>query len=607
MQAVILAAGYARRMRPFSDDCHKAMLEIGGTTILARIVEELTAAGVNDIHVATGYRADEVEAYLTRELPGPDYFFHRNERYRETNNIVSLALALDGVDADQDVLLVECDLLLSRGLLTRLARHRQGTLAVVDRYRTGMDGTVVTVENGLVTQVFPPYLQADDFEFRDTYKTLNIYRFSAEFCRETLRPLLAEHLAEVDETSYYEVVLARLGDLTEHAIAAEVVDGVDAEPWAEVDDPVDLAAARFLFEPSSRAEILAHTGGGRWGLDLTDFDQARNANFPTESMLAATRHALAALVSSRGSSQAVLDEKLAWFLESPHAHITALSGASQALPALARLWADRDVAIATPAYDELARRFPNARTFPDAPGIDTAELERLAATGGVIALANPNTLTGTTLDTAWLHGLAAAHPATTFLVDETHVEFSGRASLRSRLDAEPLANVVVIGSLGASVGVPGLRLGYLHSTDPAVRAALRDELPLRHLNSPAEHLLEILLKSRPQLAASLERCRADRDWFRLALLRVPFVAEVHPSGGNFLLARLHGGPSAGAALREHLLTDHAIDVPDVSGAFADRRPRLRIAVRAAEQNAALVSTLTRIGAIPTDHLLERAA
>ena len=117
----------------------------------------------------------------------------------------------------------------------------------------------------------------------------------------------------------------------------------------------------------------------------------------------------------------------------------------------------------------------------------------------------------------------------------------------------------------------------------------------------------ILLKSRPQLAASLARCRADRDWFRLALLRVPFVADVHPSGGNFLLVRLHGGPSAAAALHEHLLTEHATDVPDISGAFADHRPRLRIAVRSAERNAALVSTLTRIGAIPADALLEDAA
>jgi histidinol-phosphate/aromatic aminotransferase/cobyric acid decarboxylase-like protein/choline kinase len=604
MQAVILAAGSARRMRPFSDECHKAMLEIGGTTILARIVEELTDAGVTDIHVATGYRAEEVEAYLTTQLPGPRYRFHRNDRYDVTNNIVSLALALDGVDPDQDVLLVECDLLLSRGLLTRLTRHRQGTLAVVDRYRTGMDGTVVTVGDGLVTQVFPPYLQGDDFEYRNTYKTLNIYRFSAQFCRDTLRPLLHEHLADVDETSYYEVVLARLGDLTSHAIAAEVVDG---EPWAEVDDPNDLAAARFLFEPASRGEILAESGGGRWNLDLVDFDLARNAHFPTESMLAATRHALTAVVTGAGSSQAVLDEKLAWFLESPRERITALSGVSQVLPILARLWRDRSAAVPSPTYDELARTFPEATSFPDAtPDIATADLERLAETVDVVALANPNTPTGTALDPAWLHELAARHPQTTFLVDETHAPFSGRTSLRALLDAAPLANVVVVGSLGASLGVPGLRIGYLHSTDPALRADVAAQLPRRHLTSTAEHFIEILLKSRPQLAASLERCRADRDWFRLALLRIPSVAEILPSGGNFLLVRLHGPAANAATLRERLLRDGATDVPDATAAFADGRPRLRIAVRRPEENAALVATLTRLAANAADSM-ERTA
>ncbi len=603
MQAVILAAGSARRMRPFSDECHKAMLEIGGTTILARIVEELTDAGVTDIHVATGYRAEAVEAYLTTQLPGPRYRFHRNDRYDVTNNIVSLALALDGVDPEQDVLLVECDLLLSRGLLTRLTRHRQGTLAVVDRYRTGMDGTVVTVADGLVTQVFPPYLQGDDFEYRNTYKTLNIYRFSAAFCRDTLRPLLHEHLADVDETSYYEVVLARLGDLTSHAIAAEVVDG---EPWAEVDDPNDLAAARFLFEPASRGEILAESRGGRWNLDLVDFDLARNPHFPTEAMLAATRHALTAVVTGAGSSQAVLDEKLAWFLESPRERVTALSGVSQVLPILARLWSGRSVAVPSPTYDELARVFADATTFPDAPGIAKAGVERLAGEVDVVALANPNTPTGTVLDPTWLHELAARHPQTTFLVDETHAPFSGRTSLRARLDAAPLPNVVIVGSLGASLGVPGLRIGYLHSSDPELRDAVAAQLPRRHLSSTAEHFVEILLKSRPQLAASLERCRADRDWFRLALLRIGLVADVHPSGGNFLLVGLRGPAAAAGALRELLLIDGAIDVPDVTAAFADGRPRLRIAVRRAEENAALVATLTRMAAIPAD-TLERAA
>ena len=121
---------------------------------------------------------------------GLNYRFVRNERYETTNNIVSLRLALDALDPGADLLLVECDLLLGRGMLARLVAAGQGNVALVDRYRTGMDGTVVSVSGGFVTRVIPPSEQRDGFDYRDMYKTLNVYRFSHEFCRDTIAPLL---------------------------------------------------------------------------------------------------------------------------------------------------------------------------------------------------------------------------------------------------------------------------------------------------------------------------------------------------------------------------------------------------------------------------------
>src|ERR1700722_3233160 len=108
-------------MRPLSDARHKAMLSVGGATILARIVASLQEIGVETVNVVTGYRATEVEEYLRTECPGPTYRFTENERYATTNNIVSLQLALDALESDDDVLLIECDLLLAPDLLERLS------------------------------------------------------------------------------------------------------------------------------------------------------------------------------------------------------------------------------------------------------------------------------------------------------------------------------------------------------------------------------------------------------------------------------------------------------------------------------------------------------
>lgn len=142
MKAIILAAGIGRRMRPLTDDCHKTLLEVGGQTIIGRILEGLQANSVTEVCIVTGYRADEVEEYVTREFTAFDFQFIRNERFASTNNIYSMALALEGIELDTDVLLIESDLLYEPSVITKLMKSEHPNVALVDRYRIGLDGTV---------------------------------------------------------------------------------------------------------------------------------------------------------------------------------------------------------------------------------------------------------------------------------------------------------------------------------------------------------------------------------------------------------------------------------------------------------------------------------
>ena len=73
-----------------------------------------------------------------------------------------------------------------------------------------MDGTVVTIEGGLVHQVIPPHLQVGDFSFRDKFKTVNVYKFSKEFCRTQFRQLLTFYAQTFDDNCYYELILGIL-------------------------------------------------------------------------------------------------------------------------------------------------------------------------------------------------------------------------------------------------------------------------------------------------------------------------------------------------------------------------------------------------------------
>lgn len=591
VHAVVLTAGCGRRMHPLSATVHKALLPIGDTTILERTLHGLRAAGVRAITLVTGHRAADIRAAVRACDAGAGVRFVHNERFDTANNVVSLACALEDIEPGCDVVLVECDLLLDAELLRCVCTERAGNVALVDHYAVGMDGTVVTHDNGVVTRFIPRQSQGSGFSYENTFKTLNVYRVDGELCTQTLLPKLRRHIHEGGGDAFYELVLGRVVGMPGQRIAAEVVT---PGSWAEVDDPNDLGPARFSFEPERRDELLDRTLGGHWSYGVLDFAYMRNCHFPPATMVAALRHALPALLSGYGSRQSVVDEKLAWFVGCDPARIVALNGASQAYPLLGDRWADLRIAIPEPSFGEYRRVFPAARTYEDGPGVDAEQLDELAAEVDVLVVVNPNNPTGTTLSSEALLALADRHPRTRLLVDESFVAFSGEPSLIPQLERRPRDNVVVLTSLSKLLGVPGARIGHLYGCDLELVAELRGRLPIWSLNSLAEHILELLLKYRSELDRSIAQTIGDRAHLARALAAVAGVARVHPSGGNFLLVDLDGPCAAAAATRTRLLTDHRIEVKDVSDRFAELHPRLRIGVRTRPDNRRLIAALTDV-------------
>ncbi len=64
MKAVILAAGKGTRMRELTSELPKPMLRVQGKPILEHIVAGIVAAGVREIFIVTGFRADVIENYF---------------------------------------------------------------------------------------------------------------------------------------------------------------------------------------------------------------------------------------------------------------------------------------------------------------------------------------------------------------------------------------------------------------------------------------------------------------------------------------------------------------------------------------------------------------
>jgi NDP-sugar pyrophosphorylase family protein len=64
VKAVILAAGKGTRMRELTNELPKPMLKVQGKPILEHIIEGIISAGIREIFIVTGFRAEVVEQYF---------------------------------------------------------------------------------------------------------------------------------------------------------------------------------------------------------------------------------------------------------------------------------------------------------------------------------------------------------------------------------------------------------------------------------------------------------------------------------------------------------------------------------------------------------------
>ena len=62
--AMVLAAGRGLRMRPITDTTPKPLIEVGGMTMLDRMLDALAHAGVERVVVNAWHLGDKIESHL---------------------------------------------------------------------------------------------------------------------------------------------------------------------------------------------------------------------------------------------------------------------------------------------------------------------------------------------------------------------------------------------------------------------------------------------------------------------------------------------------------------------------------------------------------------
>ena len=242
MKALILAAGFGKRLQPITNTIPKSMVEVNGTPLLVNALNNLTALGITDIGIVVGHMADYIREHIGNEWNGAKVSYYENARYLETNNIVSLYNAVSF--CDDDMLMLECDIYYHKEMLEKLITGKGDCSILVSPFNPEtMDGSVVRVEGDKAVELVLGKWQGEGFDYTDTRKTVNMYRFTKNFVGKYM-PLIKWYVENMGENSYYEKVLGSLMYLRECDF--RVVE-VPEEMWCEIDDAEDLARAGKKF------------------------------------------------------------------------------------------------------------------------------------------------------------------------------------------------------------------------------------------------------------------------------------------------------------------------------------------------------------------------
>lgn len=601
MQAIILAAGMGRRLGEYTRDNTKCMLPVNGERLIDRVLGQLSQLGLSRVVIVVGYKGQNLIDYIGHRYDDRlKIEYVNNPVYDKTNNIYSLSLAKDKLQED-DTLLIESDLIFDDSLFRMILDNPYPNLALVDKYETWMDGTMVRIDedNNIVN-----FIPKKAFKYKDVdsyYKTVNIYKFSREFSQNKYVPFLDAYSKALGNNEYYEQVLRVITLLDNAELKALPI--TNGAKWYEIDDVQDLDIAETLF--ADKDEFMYRYNmrfGGHWRFPkLLDFCYLVNPYFPTAHMKDELRANFDILLSEYPSGMYVNSLIAAKYFDIRQKYTVVGNGAAELIKSLMERVEGR-IGVVYPTFQE----YPNRKEQTEIIGF-TPDNNDLTYTAddlirfyadkqlSTLLLINPDNPSGNFIPMIDVLRLATwcKERGIFFVVDESFVDFSEDFRNNSLLHNEILQaypNLAVMKSISKSYGVPGLRLGILASSDEELINWMKHDVSIWNINSFAEFYMQIFGKYQKDYDRACQKFIAERERFMARLTDIPFF-RVIPSQANYFLCQVTEKYTS-EELTRRLLMDFNILIKDCDNKDGLKNKNyVRIAVRDQKDNDTLVEAL----------------
>ena len=604
MQAIILAAGMGRRLGDYTKDNTKCMVPVNGVRLIDRLLGQLAKQKLQRVVIVVGYKGKELREYIGNRYDGQlNIEFAENPVFDKTNNIYSLAIVKDKLQED-DTLLIESDLIFSDNIIPMIVENTNPNLALVAKYETWMDGTMVRLDddNNIVN-----FISKDAFDYNDVdsyYKTVNIYKLSKQFSQHKYVPFLDAYTKAVGNNEYYENVLRIISLLNSHDMKALPIGN---EKWYEIDDKQDLDIAEALFA-DEKDVLRKYYGryGGFWRFpQMLDFCYLVNPYFPSRRMKDELRSNFDTLLTEYPSGMKVNTLIASKCFGVSEQYVVPGNGAAELIKVLMED-SQGKTGFIRPTFEEYPNRHDKESQVTFVPQNDdyryTADdLMDFFADKDIktLMLINPDNPSGNFISKADVLRLAqwSEDNNIRLVVDESFVDFSVDYATNSLLNDEILEaypHMAVMKSISKSYGVPGLRLGILASANKELIARIKKEVSIWNINSFGEFFMQIYNKYEKDYQRACQKFVDERDRFEASLRTIPFL-RVMPSQANYFLCEVLP-PYTASEIVINMLKQHNILTRDCSGkpGLNPDKQYMRIAVRNTEDNTRLVEGLKGI-------------
>ncbi len=242
MRAILYAAGIGNRLSAASSGLPKVLLAFGGQSLLERHIRLLTATGVEQIVVATGFRADTVVAEIDRLGVGDHVQTVHNPDY-ESGSVVTQWAVRDEIAAGGPVLLMDADVLYDQRMLSRLINSTDDNCFLLDRdIEDGEDPVKLCIREGHLVD----FRKQPDQPHEWYGESVGFFKLA----EETAKRLVAatEDYVQSGRTGeYYDEPLRDL--LLADPPGSFGWEDVTGLPWLEIDFPEDVRAAERTVMP----------------------------------------------------------------------------------------------------------------------------------------------------------------------------------------------------------------------------------------------------------------------------------------------------------------------------------------------------------------------